>query len=644
MKMIKRIAAFVATGLVMAAALSPAHAAKIPMNAWIHDPVIDQVQLNFSGTKMAAITLSDVNEAPDVTVWDVSDLSKPPKRFRPDNSKVIGIGWLNDDTLFVVGRQKFDYRIGAKPTFWFRDIAYVVDAEGKRFRELMGHRDDVQSANLASLLTNQPDKVLITVNTLDRTQEFLELNLDSLVTNRVFRGDDRSSFDTDNLGNVVIRQQIRGSGDDTRLVTSLKNPATNAWEEHFEIYARQREGVGLNGVTVAADGTVYVVDNTGRDKSVIRRYDIETERLSEPVFANEDYNVLGLATTRFKTPGQSDVVGYVVGGPGIEVVYTDPMWAQLKQQLDAALPDDQTHDIVSYNRDLSLIVVESSGPREPGSFGLLVGGRQYVPLGRAFPNLDPAELAPMEFVEYEARDGLTIPAFLTRPISGEPPYPTVIMPHGGPWARDYLGWDRWAQFLANRGYAVLQPQYRGSQGWGQKLWRAGDREWGQKMQDDKDDGARWLVERGIAAEDRIAIYGYSYGGYAAMAATVRPNSPYQCAIAGAGLSELDTFDKITFENPFNREFQNPTIGGLSPLYVVEQANIPIFIFHGDRDQRVPVDQSRKFNRALERREKNTEYLEIPDLWHSLPWFPQHHLAVLSSLERYLAEDCGPGGL
>ncbi len=644
MNMIKRYLAFVATGLVVTAVLSPAHAAKIPMNAWIHDPVIDQVQLNFSGTKMAAITLSDVNEAPDVTVWDVNDLSKPPKRFRPDNSKVIGIVWLNDDTLFVVGRQKFDYRIGAKPTFWFRDIAYVVDAEGKRFRELMGHRDDVQSANLASLLTNQPDKVLITITTLDRTQEFLELNLESLITNRVFRGDDRSSFDTDNLGNVVIRQQIKGGGDDTRLVTSLKNPATNAWEEHFEVFAREREGVGLNGVTIAADGTVYVVDNTGRDKSVIRRYDIGSGRLSEPVFANEDYNVLGLATTRFKSPGQSDVVGYVVGGPSVEVVYTDPMWAQLQQQLDAALPDDQTHDIVSYNRDLSLIVVESSGPREPGSFGLLVGGRQYVPLGRSFPNLDPAALAPMELVQYEARDGLTIPAFLTRPVTGEAPYPTVIMPHGGPWARDYLGWDRWAQFLANRGYAVLQPQYRGSQGWGQKLWRAGDREWGQKMQDDKDDGARWLVQQGIAAEDRIAIYGYSYGGYAAMAATVRPNSPYQCAIAGAGLSELDTFDKITFENPFTREFQNPTIGGLSPLYVVEQANIPIFIFHGDRDQRVPVDQSRKFNRALERREKDTEYLEIPDLWHSLPWFPQHHLAVLSSLERYLAEDCGPGGL
>ena len=98
------------------------------------------------------------------------------------------------------------------------------------------------------------------------------------------------------------------------------------------------------------------------------------------------------------------------------------------------------------------------------------------------------------------------------------------MPHGGPWARDVLGWDLWAQFLANRGYAVLQRQYRGSEGWGQTLWRAGDGEWGQKMQDDKDDGARWLATRGIADPDRIAIYGYSYGGFAAMAARVRPSA------------------------------------------------------------------------------------------------------------------------
>ncbi|MDZ7668625.1 MAG: prolyl oligopeptidase family serine peptidase [Gammaproteobacteria bacterium] len=614
------------------------------MNAWIHDAVIDQVQVNFNGSRLVALTLGSVNDAPDVTVWETRDLSKAPRRFRPDDSKVIGVTWLNDDTLFVVGRQKFDYRVGASPTFWFRDIAYIVDAKGKRFRKLMGHRDDIQSAQVVNLLTNDPDKVLISVSTLQRTQEFLELNLDRLTTNRVFRGDDRSSFGIDTLGNVATRQVIEGGGDDVHIVTSLKNPETNAWEEHFKLYAREREGVGLGGITITADGTIYVNDNSGRDKAVVRTYDAASRKLSDPVFEHDDYEIAGLETRRFPNPGESDLIGYYVDGPDRQLVYTDPTYRQLQAQIDAALPDDQVHRITSATRNMDLVVIRSSGPREPGSFSLLVSGRQLIPLGRAFPNLDPAELAPMEFVRYEARDGLEIPAFLTTPTTGQAPYPTVIMPHGGPWARDYLGWDRWAQFLANRGYAVLQPQYRGSEGWGQKLWRAGDREWGQKMQDDKDDGARWLVDQGIAAEDRIAIYGYSYGGYAAMAATVRPNSPYQCAIAGAGLSELDTFDKITFENPFNREFQNPTIGGLSPLYEADEAGIPIFIFHGDRDQRVPVDQSRKFHRALQNREKDTEYLEIPDLWHSLPWFPQHHLAVLSSLERYLAEDCGPGGL
>ena len=152
------------------------------------------------------------------------------------------------------------------------------------------------------------------------------------------------------------------------------------------------------------------------------------------------------------------------------------------------------------------------------------------------------------------------------------------------------------------------------------------------------------MREGIAAEDRIAIFGYSYGGYAAMAASVRADSPYQCAVAGAGLSELRTFDKITFQSPFNREYQNPTIGGLSPLDHVKEATIPIYIFHGDRDQRVPIEQSRKFANALKRAGKDVKYEEIVDLWHSLPWWPQHHLAMLSSLEDYLANDCGPGGL
>ena len=129
-----------------------------------------------------------------------------------------------------------------------------------------------------------------------------------------------------------------------------------------------------------------------------------------------------------------------------------------------------------------------------------------------------------------------------------------------------------------------------------------------------------------------------------MSSVGRPTPPYQCAIAGAGLSELRTFDKITFEGEYGREYQNPTIAGLSPLDHVEEATIPIFVFHGNRDQRVPISQSEKFVSALRRAGKDVEYLEVVDLWHSYPWFPQHHLAVLTSIEDYLANDCGPDGL
>nr|WP_010132342.1 alpha/beta fold hydrolase [Microbulbifer agarilyticus] len=616
----------------------------VPLEAWVHDPLIDSVSVNPAGTRISALTLASVNEAPYATLWSVSDFSKPPTRYQPKSSKLIGLQWLGDDKLFAVGRQKFDYRFGGKPTRWFRNIPYILDADTGEFRELMRHRDDIQSASIVDLLEDKPNKVLVSIQTDQRTEEFLELDLKRLTTKRVFRGDDRSSFDTDTLGNVVVRQKIEGSGDDIHIVTSFKNPVSDKWEEHFKVYAANREGIGIDGVTVAADGSVYVSDNTGRDKAIIRRYDISSRELSEPLFPGENYEMMGVLTHPYPVAGKSDVIGYRVAGPAVTDVYTDADFAQLQSKIDAALPKDQIHRLESMSRNLNLVVIYSSGPKEPGSYSLLINQQQLMPLGRTFPNIDPSAMSEMEFVTYEARDGLEIPAFLTKPHGVKPPYPTVVMPHGGPWARDYLGWDRWAQFLANRGYAVLQPQYRGSEGWGQRLWRAGDREWGQKMQDDKDDGAKWLVDNGIASEDRIAMFGYSYGGYAAMAATVREDSPYQCAIAGAGLSELDTFDKITFENPFNREFQNPTIAGLSPHYEADKANIPLFIFHGDRDQRVPVDQSRKFYDRLKSLDKPVKYLEIPDLWHSNPWFPQHHYTMLSALEEYLKNDCGPGGL
>ncbi len=610
------------------------------MSAWIHDPVIDSVDVSPDGERLVALTLSDVNAPPDVTVWRTADLSAAPLRFRPPDVKARAVFWLNNDRLLVIGRQKFDIRAGARPTRWFREKVYLYDGRGKGETELFRTRN-VLSVSLFNLLPHDPEKVLVQVINWEFAADLYEVDLGSYNSKRIYRAATNQGIFGDAYGTVRGRQELEGSGDDLHIRFSYRHPETNQWEEHHSLYAARREG--MQPVGFDPDGRrVYMRDDTGRDKAVIRTYDLITRELGPPLFGGGDIAASGIMTaTNPEDFGQ--VVGFTGFAAGFVREYTEPKRKSLQERLVAALPEDMDHQWVSMSDDLTIIVVRSSGPREAGLYHLLVNGSQLVPLGRSFPHLVPEKLADMTFVTYAARDGLEIPAFLTVP-AGAGPFPTVVMPHGGPWARDFLGWDRWAQFLANRGYAVLQPQYRGSEGWGQALWRAGDREWGQKMQDDKDDGARWLAEEGIAAPDRIAIFGYSYGGYAAMAASVRPDSPYQCAVAGAGLSELRTFDKITYRSPFIREYQNPTIGGLSPLDHVKEASIPIYIFHGDRDQRVPIEQSRKFANALKRAGKDVKYEEIVDLWHSLPWWPQHHLAMLSSLEDYLANDCGPGGL
>ena len=619
----------------------------IPLQAWVHDPVIASVDVSPDGKRLAALTLQNVNEAAQVTVWNTTELhAEPSGRFAPKDSKALFVTWLSNKTLAVVGRQKFDFRTGGKPTRWFRDLItiYALGPDNQVVRELrLLDKEEVIGFGIENRLRLKPDKVLLRVTSTEFVTDLYELDLNNFRTQRVYRGSPKTAAITNFRGEVMAKTEFEGGGErGPHIRYSYRHPETGKWEHHHSVYAKEREG--LTPVAQDRDGrTLYMLDNTGRDTSVLRKYDLATRELSEPIFGEPGFEVIDVMQSQF--PGSyGEVTGFVYADDRVRREWVHPQWKSWAEMVESALPAGQTHLLVSSADDWNQQVIRSTGDREAGSFYLLSNRKELMPLGRAYPHLEPDKLSDMRYVEYAARDGLTVPAYLTLPRYGEAPYAAVVLPHGGPWARDYWGWDAWVQFLANRGYAVLQPNFRGSDGFGQKLWRAGDREWGQKMQDDKDDGAAWLVDEGIADADRIAIFGYSYGGYAAMAAVVRPNSPYQCAIAGAGLSELRTFDKITFEGPFIREYQNPTVAGLSPLDHVKSANIPIYLFHGDRDQRVPVDQSRKFHRALRRAGATVEYNEITDLWHSLPWWPTHHMNLFENLEDYLANRCGPGGL
>ena len=175
------------------------------------------------------------------------------------------------------------------------------------------------------------------------------------------------------------------------------------------------------------------------------------------------------------------------------------------------------------------------------------------------------------------------------------------------------------------------------------LWLAGDGQWGLQMQDDKDDGAKWLVEQGIADADRIAIFGYSYGGFAAAAATVRPNSPYQCAISGAPVTDLGRLGASWSTNRVQRILQGKTVKGMDPMRNTDKAGIPILLYVGDRDVRTPAFHASDFHAAV-RQAVPAQFELIPDMPHSMPWYPRHQESTLGLIERFLAEDCGPGGL
>jgi dipeptidyl aminopeptidase/acylaminoacyl peptidase len=209
-----------------------------------------------------------------------------------------------------------------------------------------------------------------------------------------------------------------------------------------------------------------------------------------------------------------------------------------------------------------------------------------------------------------------------------------------------MDWDgsMWRQLMTSRGYAVLQPQFRGSDGWGDRLWKAGDNQWGQTMQDDLDDGVTWAVAEGHAIADRVAMYGFSYGGYAAMVAGIRPNGLYRCSIAGAGVSDLTKIRSSLFRNPYTREAQLETVNGLNPVSRASEVSIPMLIFHGARDTTVLLEQSEGFVSQARSSGQNIQYEVIPDYGHGPAWTRAIAAQQLRLVDDYLKTSCGEGGL
>ncbi|MFZ5670571.1 MAG: alpha/beta hydrolase family protein [Pseudomonadota bacterium] len=644
-----------------AAAAAPPSAADFGREA-----AISNVSLAPDGKHIAALRSPD-GEKLYVSIWATDAMDKPPVNLLcGERSQCVGVAFVKSDRIRVNVRQTITS--GAVRTHLFR--FFTTDLEGKVWRNALGTTDQTvgPNARVVSTLPRDPKNILIRSF---EDGDFYLLDLYSGARRKTFTGSDKFGGEQVDLkGEIRARQSVDFDNGKVYIAQWIRNPANDQWEEHFRWYAADREPKEIVGFSTDPN-IIYVATNAGRDKSAIFEYDIAAKKFLEPIFEIKLFDASGILLSSAAS-NYGEILGFRYQGETGKTYWVDERLKSIASGLRKALGvstvpvqwtdiatgekarfstgDGADVEIIDWSDDMKYVLVEKSGPRQPPQYFLLTDGVKLNPLGDSRPWLNTATLGDVRLVQYAARDGLMIPAFLATPrkeIYGPGPYPTIIHPHGGPWGRDSMDWDvsGWTQYFVARGYAVLQPQFRGSEGWGQKLWRAGDAEWGQKMQDDKDDGAKWLIAQGIADPNRITMHGYSYGGYSAMAAAVRPNGLYQCAVAGAGVASIDKFREVVNQSRIGREFQRPTINGLSPIDHVADVSIPVFLYHGDRDTTVPISESERFVAGLKAAGKPYKFLPIKDMGHQyIVWEPGQAEQVLEAIDAYLRTECGPGGL
>ncbi len=521
---------------------TPLAGAQTPAPAPIQVPTEEQLaqyprmtgfRLSPDGKHMIAI--ESQGDVRNVLVWKTDNLSAKPHVIGATSMRIRSATFLKNDVLAVTLWQPYDARIEGVTTKTFINKLFVTDLAGKEWKEPLasaeiGRTDATRRLRALSVpsvksrMLRDPDNVIVESDGVGNDRDLFRYNVRTGESARVLRlGENDIDVLVDAAG--APRAKLRGGSDakGVYIATELRNAASGAWEDHFRSYVKDRDVVEVASVA-ASPNTVILRSNLGRDLAGLYEYDIEKRKISSTLFEHKFFESSGVRVASNADPAApGDFDGFTYGGlHGTEVHWLNPAFdAVIKgvaQSLGIAEISQPLVDVVSGKRSevraldgvsvsitgfhagaVPTYLLRVSGLAYPTEHYLL-RGQQLTLLAKERPQLDRRALGTARFIYYKARDGLHIPAFLTLPnpqLCGPGPYAAVVHPHGGPWARDEMGFDNsgWVPLLVSRCHAVLQPQFRGSAGWGRALWLAGDAEWGQKMQDDKDDGAKWLVER-----------------------------------------------------------------------------------------------------------------------------------------------------
>lgn len=408
------------------------------------------------------------------------------------------------------------------------------------------------------------------------------------------------------------------------LAVHVRDSASAPWRKvgEFDLY----DNKGFSPVSFDKTGTLYVAAYGGRDTAAIHRFDwAKGAPEPEALVSVKNYDIAdGLI---FGEKGELQGVRFEADQPGTH--WIDPKWKALQASVDAALPGKANR--LSGEAE-GWVVVRSQSDLSPPRYYLFdTQAKKLSLLGASMPWIDEKTQAQSDVIRYTARDGLTIPALLTLPRGAKPEkLPLVLLAHGGPNVRGiHWGWERDRQFLASRGYAVLEPDFRGSLGHGWKLFRSGWRQWGLTMQDDLADGVADLVKKGIVDKDRVCIAGASYGGYATVMGLIKHPEVYKCGISWVGVTDIELLFTVGWSDTANspeqrygmevliadRDKDKEQLRATSAITQAARLKQPLLLAYGGSDVRVPFDHGRQLRDALKPHNKDVDYVEYTSEGH-----------------------------
>jgi dipeptidyl aminopeptidase/acylaminoacyl peptidase len=440
-------------------------------------------------------------------------------------------------------------------------------------------------------------------------------------------GDDVSGYISDGLGNIRIMSTSKVT--ESGLMQGVENfsyrSANDRQWKALGSYSQDRKsgGLGIGIYPVAVDPTidsVYVLEgHEGRD--ALFRIKLDGSMARALVLANKDVDVDNVVTI-----GRGGrVIGATYATEKRYVEYFDPDYRKIQQMLERALPKTPQIYFVSASADEQVLAVHASSDVDPGNWYLYDRAKKTLGLiSPARPAMKGRTLSQMKPITYPAADGTQIPGYLTLPPGATEAknLPAIVLPHGGPGARDYWGFDWLSQYLAQRGFVVLQPNYRGSAGFG-AAWYAnnGIRGWKTSIGDVCDAG-RWLVKQGMADPAKLAIFGWSYGGYAALQANVIDPDLFKAVVAVAPVADFSLLKThaLQYADGFlTADFvgSGPHIKEGSPAQNAQVFKAPVIMFHGDMDLNVNIGQSKLMEKELKKAGKSAELIVYKDLEHSL---------------------------